>query len=723
MKLLLYKSPPKSSDLLVFFSRYWLLSFYILSIAYLEFIYRIWSFKNINSDYFFPVIFSITAAIILFLLSSSWKPSINKILSYFLLILLIICYGVQLMYFCIFHTPLSFYSLTGADDAIKFNDIIFSTLANNILAIILLLLPLLVFILLSKFLVFNRIKRSSFYKMLLVLITSYAISIMCVNLANGKTLSQRSLYYDVSSPELSASKLGLMTTMRLDIERLIFGFDQNTSEDSTTDNNDADADADADANADDNASDNSASAINSGNNINTSTNNSAGNNTSLGASTTSGAVKSVEDLSKVCNIINIDFKSLIAKEKNKQLLSMHKYFSALTPSKKNKYTDMFKGNNLILITAESFSPYAISKELTPTLYKMSTEGFVFKKFYNPVWGVSTSDGEYVACTGLIPISGVWSFAKSGNNFLPFVMGNQFKNLGYGTKAYHDHTYTYYKRNISHPNMGYDFRAVGNGLNMKKTWPESDVEMINKTAGQYISQKPFHTYYMTVSGHMNYSFTGNYIAYKNKAYVSKLKYSEPAKAYIAANLEFEFAMKTLLAKLEAAGIADKTVIAISPDHYPYGLPRECIDELAGHKVENNFELYKSSFILWKKGMTPVTINKPCASLDIIPTLSNLFGLKYDSRLLIGNDILSDFPSLVIFSNRSWITDHASYNSLTNTVNTFDASASNNTYIRRINKIVANKFKFSAKILETDYYRKALPDLYNIVHKTSLAPKVN
>ena len=37
---------------------------------------------------------------------------------------------------------------------------------------------------------------------------------------------------------------------------------------------------------------------------------------------------------------------------------------------------MFKGKNLILLTAEGFSPYAIDQELTPTLYKLTHEGFV-----------------------------------------------------------------------------------------------------------------------------------------------------------------------------------------------------------------------------------------------------------------------------------------------------------------------------------------------------------
>ena len=171
----------------------------------------------------------------------------------------------------------------------------------------------------------------------------------------------------------------------------------------------------------------------------------------------------------------------------------------------NKYTGMFKGCNFIFITAESLSHYVIDRDLTPTLYRLANEGFIFNNFYNPNWGVSTSDGEYVACTGLIPKAGVWSFYHSGKNWLPFVMGNQFLRLGYSSRAYHNHTYTYYKRNISHPNMGYIYKGVGNGLKIKNTWPESDLEMVDVTTPEFINDEKFHVYYMTVSGHLSYIY--------------------------------------------------------------------------------------------------------------------------------------------------------------------------------------------------------------------------
>lgn len=661
-----------------FTSKYWLLLFFIVSTIYLELIFRLWVFKSLSTDFVFVMQFSLSAGIIFFIISYLFPPKINKLLTITLLFLLILIYNIQLIYYDVFKTPLSFFSLTGAGDVLQFKSVIITAVFRNIIAVLLLFIPLVILPFIYKMHPIERLQFKPLLIILAFLLISHAVSLFCVSRTKETEYSQYTLYYKSAIPELSVNKLGLMTTMRLDIKRLLLGLDysdnieecSNTNVNETVSNFVYRAEVTPTHIIDPNCKD-----------------------TTPPPEPTFGA-----------NISDIDFEALISNEKDKTLLDMHKYFYSAVPSKKNKYTGMFKGHNLILITAEGFSPYAISPVLTPTLYKMSTEGFVFNNFYNPIWGVSTSDGEYVACTGLIPKTGIWSFSRSGKNYMPFVMGNQLKNFGYTLKAYHNHSYKYYDRHISHPNMGYDYKGIGNGLNIKNTWPESDLEMINVTTDEYIGNIPFHTYYMTISGHLNYTFGGNYIARKNKAYVEHLPFSDKAKAYIACNMELEFAIKSLMEKLEGAGIADKTVIAISPDHYPYGLPKENIDELARHKVEENFELYKSSLILWKKGMDTVIVNKPCSSLDILPTLSNLFGLTFDSRLLIGSDILSDTKPLVIFSNRSWITDYARYNTKSSSAEYVEGIDKDIKYIEAINKIVSDKFKYSAKIIDTDYYIK-------------------
>lgn len=117
--------------------------------------------------------------------------------------------------------------------------------------------------------------------------------------------------------------------------------------------------------------------------------------------------------------MDIDFDYLISKEEDKDIKIMHEYFKNVEPTAKNEHTGIYEGFNLIIITAEAFSPYAVREDVTPTLYKMVHEGYNFTNFYVPLWDVSTSDGEYVASTGLIPKNGVWSFYESGYNYMPY----------------------------------------------------------------------------------------------------------------------------------------------------------------------------------------------------------------------------------------------------------------------------------------------------------------
>jgi len=427
-----------------FFSKYGLLFFFALALAYFEFIYAAWTFGGISADYVFHILFGIPAASVLFLISTLFSETINKYISGFILLLLIFFYSAQLVYYSIFNTPPQLYSIVGAGEATQFWDVVLSAVLKNGWALGLLFAPLLL-IFCGKFR-FVRLRPTAIGRVLALAFFCYGVAIFSMLPERDANFSRHSLYYRIASPELSIKKLGVFTTARLDLQRLIFGFEETEGATKTT---------------------------------------------SLAAM----ALAQIQPLAQAQplpneepksptpathNMLNIDFENLIANESDENIRAMHEYFAPMEPTQKNAYTGIFKGQNLVFITAESFSPYAISPELTPTLYAMSQEGFVFSNFYNPKWEVSTSDAEYVVHTGLIPKSGVWSMLKSSKNYLPFSPGNQFKKLGYLTKAYHNHDYTYYDRYKSMPNAGYDFKAVGYGLQIKDTWPESDLEMIEAT---------------------------------------------------------------------------------------------------------------------------------------------------------------------------------------------------------------------------------------------------
>jgi phosphoglycerol transferase MdoB-like AlkP superfamily enzyme len=389
---------------------------------------------------------------------------------------------------------------------------------------------------------------------------------------------------------------------------------------------------------------------------------------------------------------------------------MHDYFRQVKPTLKNKYTGMFRGKNLIWICAESFSSWAIDPFKTPVLARLVNEGFIFTNFYNPLWYVSTSDGEYTTTTGLIPKAGVWSFSLSGRKRMPFAMGRQLSKLGYQSRAYHNHSYKYYDRHISHPNMGYDYKGVGKGLVVTGQWPESDLEMMEVTLPEYIGEEKFHTYYMTVSGHLGYNFLGNMMAVKHRNDVADLSYSEAPRAYLACNMELDLALGYIIERLAAAGRLDDTVIALSSDHYPFRLTSQEIAELQGAPVDEDFERFHTSLIIWNSAMeAPVVVDKPCDPIDILATLSNLMGLPYDSRLLIGRDILDPSDEgLVVFENHSWITEKGRYNAKKNVFTPAPGPAAQDGYVAETMTRVNRMFDYSAKILETDYYRQVLPD---------------
>lgn len=208
--------------------------------------------------------------------------------------------------------------------------------------------------------------------------------------------------------------------------------------------------------------------------------------------------------------------------------------------------------------------------------------------------------------------------------------------------------------------------------------------------------------MTVSGHMNYNFTGNQMSRKNKEAVADLPYSEEGRAYIACNIELDKALEYLISELDKAGKLEKTVICLSADHYPYAMNVQNLEELAGMPLEGTLDIYRNSLILWNSEMKTVEITKSCSALDLMPTLLNLFGFPYDSRLFAGHDMLSDSPDMVVFADRSFITDKISYYKKDKTVIQLTDEITDEEYLDSMRSTVKAMNNFSSGVINNNYY---------------------
>ncbi len=625
---------------------------FALALIWMEICVKIWDFRSIwNDGLLYTALFSLSITAILFPLFRLGAYRTNRCVTLIVLGVLTFVYLLQAVYFTVMKTVFAVYSVSVATNATEYWRVALLGIWRSLPILLPIVLPFVCFCVFSKHLIADsRGNWQQAVRFILASMVLYGMTLLMLALGPiGSIASRWEIYLHRTNPELTLSQFGVLTSLRLDMQHLL-----------TTPKEKKE----------------------------------------LPAPDNKIPVVSVENP----QVLAIDFAALADAENDEELKQMHRYFAANKPSGKNSYTGRFAGKNLIMITAEAFSSWAVDEELTPTLYRLSREGFVFENFYTPLWWMSTTDGEYVSCTSLIPQAGTHSFSQAADNSLPFCMGNQLRANGYETQAYHNHTYDYYERDKTHPNMGYAYQGVGNGLDMVPTKMESDLEMMEETLPNYIDKTPFHTYYMTVSGHLSYNFDTNDMAKKHRAQVSQLPLSEEAQAYLACQMELDRALAHLLQQLEAAGQLENTVICLYPDHYPYGLSDKTLEELGGEGIRDGLDLYRSTMILWSGDMKePVGVKKPCSNLDILPTLSNLFAVPYDSRLLMGRDILSDDPGLVIFNDSSFVTEQGSYSAKKDVFTPAPGVTVENDYAKRILQEVRDKFLYSTKILQRDYYR--------------------
>ena len=629
---------------------WWL--FYII---FLELVYRTFIIGNLFSvNTLMVILFSIPFIVIFSTIATLFSEKANKVLNIILTSALTLVTLAQIVYYNFYDSIFSFFSLTtGTGQVMQFWQMIIDVILRIWYIFVIILIPYILFLVFNKKFNFKRPNKTIVISEIVALILSIIGITILVHFDNKGIYSLRRLLFKTHAPMLTINKTGLLTMETIDIYRYLFGFKEEIYIEEKTE-------------------------------------------------------PVIKEEKKEYNVYNIDFDKLIAETTDNNLINMHKFFQSVEPTEKNKYTGMFKGKNLIFITAEAFDTIAIDKNITPTLYKMATNSFIFNNYYQPLYPVSTSDGEYMNLMSLIPKEGVWSFKATSKLSMPFGLGNVFKKEGYNAYAFHNHTYKYYSREKSHTNIGFKYIGCGNGLERKmncKHWPNSDAEMMDATFDYYLKDnKPFVTYYMTVSGHLNYNFYGNNMASRNKKAVKNLKYSTAVKAYYATQIELDKAMSKLLNKLEEKNLLNDTLIVIAPDHYPYGLKTSEMNEVSKIDRSDKFENYHTSLIIYNPTIEKTEVNKVISGIDILPTVLNLFGMDYDSRLLMGKDIFSETEGLAILSDRSWVSDKGKYNSVSKEFISNTNEEVSKEYIEKINTEVYQKFSMSSLILDNDYYKK-------------------
>ena len=626
--------------------------FYFVSILFLEMFFKFSIFNHLEVESIVNIlllVFGLSA--LLSIITNLFSDKVNRVISAVLLFIIGVLFSVQMVFYNVFKTFFSFSILGLGDQLESFMGETVKAIIENGLYIIIFMIPFILFLLFKRKLSVKSAKISYIFYLVLLF---FSVSLYLLNIYHYKDRDNSSyeLYTKTNSVALNLEKFGVLNSYIIDIHRAIFGFSEE-----------------------------------------------------IELTSNEPIEEKEEEIVYDKNTLEINFDKATS---NKEIQKINSYMQNDSGTQKNSYTGKYQGYNLIYIVAESFSEIAISEELTPTLYKLTHTGLVFDNYYTPNT-LSTIGGEFQALTGLYPDSSILTKWRKGTNYFPYGLGTVYKNLGYKTYAYHDNWYGFQDRHKYLKSQGFtNYLGCYNGLEKRmncKRWPQSDLEMMKVTMKDYINNtEPFLAYYMTVSGHFSYNFSDNSMASKNKKYVNNLKLSTAAKAYVATQIELDRALEYMINELDNAGKLDNTVIVLMADHYPYKLSMNDVNSLSSYKRDNVVEVNHNALILWNNLEETTHIDKPCMSSDVLPTIYNLFGVEYDSRLFTGKDILSTSDGLVILSNHSWVTSHGTYFASGSKFNAKDEVEEG--YVSKINEMVKNRLSVGKLIIKNDYYKYLL-----------------
>ena len=632
------------------------ISLWFFSIVFLELVFCIIMNNKIELDNSINIIlYSVILSSFLSIITNIFNKKVNTIITSITLFILGFLFSLQCVFYSIFKIYFSFSNLGLGDQVTDYLDKAFQAIMSNLLNIIIFMIPFILYLLFHKKIKTRKNGKYSYMIFIFVIVLfSFAFN-MYVESSKNKINGTYDLYYNVNEVNLNIHKLGVLNSYTLDLYRTLFGFVPQKIEFIEVDDNKEEGKEEEEE-------------------------------------------KIVYEPNKI--ELNLDKST-----NSSSIQKINVYIANDQKTMKNEYTGLFKDYNLVYITAESFSEIGVSEMLTPTLYRLTHSGFIFDNYYTPN-ALSTIGGEFQSLTGLYPDSSILTKWRSGNNYFPYGLATVFKNQDYNTYAYHNNTYSFQDRHKYLKSQGFtNYLGCYNGLEKRincKIWPSSDDEMIEKTLPDYInSDKPFLAYYMTVSGHFAYTNEDNMMSYRNRNLVKDLDATSAAKAYVATQIELDKALERLINELENAGKLDNTVIVLLADHYPYSLDLKSINSLSSYEREETVTVNHNNLIIWNKNLEDMHIEKACMSSDVLPTVYNLFGIEYDSRLFTGRDILSDSFGIAIMRNHSWITDKGIYYANTKKfVGNLEELPEG--YIDNINTLVNNRLNIAKLIVENNYY---------------------
>lgn len=367
----------------------------------------------------------------------------------------------------------------------------------------------------------------------------------------------------------------------------------------------------------------------------------------------------------------------------------------------NEMSGVFKDKNLILIMMESIDTWMITEDYMPNLYELQQKSINFVNHYTPMFiSAGTFNSEFIANTGLVPPSTGANVESYAVNSFPYSAANLFKKQGYEVNSFHCASPAIYNRGEIHKNLGYESYNSWTEMGMENYMLDSQL-----TNGfELMTQgNKFFSFIITYSGHGPYT---EYMHDISDAHIDKAKElvekqgldanenNKSEYTYAVAHaLETDTFIGNLMQKLVESGHVEDTVLVLFTDHYSkYMTDHEFVNQLKS--VHNEYDIYRTPFMIFSADAEGREITKVSSTLDILPTVANMFGLDAPYRYFAGNDLFGNAGGYAPFPGNKWFDGEIYYTPSTQTALTQQqsdkAAAINSSIDMAMNTVRCNYF---------------------------------
>lgn len=338
-----------------------------------------------------------------------------------------------------------------------------------------------------------------------------------------------------------------------------------------------------------------------------------------------------------------------------------------------KYFGKADGKNIIIIHLESFEQFLIGmkingQEVTPFLNSLYNDQNTvsFDNFYHEVGAGRTSDAETMLESGLYGLPEGSFFQKLGgdNTFqaAPAILGQK---KGYTSAVFHGNTGSFWGRNVTYKNMGYNYFFDESYYNVTPdSLSENNYGMKDKLlfseGVKYLEQmqQPFYVKFLTVTNHVGYPLSDE----DNGDFQTSDNPNATVNRYFKTAHYLDKSVEEFFNYLKATGLDKNSMVVLYGDHY--GLNEEqhqALSTLLGKspdtwtEFDTTHTMQKVPFMIHMDGLKGGVNHTYGGEIDVLPTILHLAGVNTKQYVQMGTDLFSkQHNSVVAFRNGNFVT---------------------------------------------------------------------